>query len=110
MRDIKESDWKFLRQVHKIALDRYCDKVLRELERIASDRSKGSHQKYLDISAHLLKRDKEIAKYFDPLKRSNAFLMIAGLRHQGFMTDEEFSLFCPETRETVEVILGVARL
>ncbi len=110
MRDIKESDWKFLRQVHKIALDRFCEKVLRELEHIASDRSRSSHQKYLDISAHLQKRDREIAKYFDPLKRSNAFLMIAGLKHQGIMTDEELSLFSPETRDTVDVILGVARL
>ncbi len=110
VRDIKESDWRILRQVHKAALDRFCDKALHELERIASDRSKSSHQKYLDVWTNLHQRDKEIAKFFDPLKRSNAFLMIATLKHQGLMTDEELARFGPETRETVDVILGVARL
>ncbi len=110
MRDIKESEWKILRQVHRVALDRFCERILRELERIGSDRSKSPHQKYLDLWAHLQKRDKEMAKYFDPLKRSNAFLMIASLKHQGYMTEEELARFSPETRETVDVILGVARL
>jgi hypothetical protein len=110
MREIKESDWKILRQLHKVTLERFCEEILLDLGRISSDRSRSSHEKYLDLCAHLQKRDKEIAKAFDSPRRSNAYLMIATLKRQGFMTEEEFARFSQETRETVDVILGVARL
>jgi hypothetical protein len=48
MREIKESDWKILRQVHKEALERFCEQILLEVERINSDSAKSFHQRYLE--------------------------------------------------------------
>ncbi len=31
---IAEADWKVLRRVHSLALDRYCENVLAEIERV----------------------------------------------------------------------------
>src|SRR5215813_7777767 len=46
--EIKESDWKLLRQLHPVALERFCRRILEELERINSDSAKSFHQRYLD--------------------------------------------------------------
>ena len=37
MREIKESDWKILRQLHSVALERFCEQILFEIEEIRSD-------------------------------------------------------------------------
>ena len=33
-RAIAEADWKVLRRVHPLALERYCERVLAEIERV----------------------------------------------------------------------------
>ena len=33
-RFIAEADWKVLRRVHPLALERYCERVLAEIERV----------------------------------------------------------------------------
>lgn len=73
MRQIKESDWKLLRQLHSEALERFCKQILLEIERINSDSAKSFHRKYLDIYEVLLRREKEIAQTFNDLRRSTAF-------------------------------------
>ena len=49
MRDIKESDWKIFKGVREVALERFCERVLHEIERIGSDATKTKHQRYLAI-------------------------------------------------------------
>jgi hypothetical protein len=69
MREIKESDWKILRQLHSQALERFCKQILLEIERINCDSAKTFHRKYLDIYGVLQRRDKEIAQTFNGLRR-----------------------------------------
>jgi cytidylate kinase len=49
MRDITESDWKIFKQQREIALERFCERVLDEIARISSDRTKSQHERYLAI-------------------------------------------------------------
>jgi hypothetical protein len=83
MREINESDWKVLRQVHTQALERFCKQVLFEIQRINSDKAKSFHQKYMDIWQVLRKRDQEIAETFDNLRRSKAFTQLASMKAGG---------------------------
>jgi hypothetical protein len=106
MRDIKESDWKVLRQLHTEALERFCKQVLLEIARINSDRAKSFHQKYLDIYAVLRRRDKEIAQTFDNLRRSRAFMQLASIKARGLLTEDEMLRFSQETRDAVDLLLG----
>lgn len=106
MRQIKESDWKLLRKLHTVALERFCKQILWEIESINADRKKSFHRKYLDIYAHLHQRDKEMARAFDDLRRSTAFTRIASLKGLELLTDEEFLGFSQETRESVQLLLG----
>jgi hypothetical protein len=106
MREIKEPDWKILRQVHKEALERFCEQILLEVERINSDSAKSFHERYLDIWKVLRRRDKEMAETFNDLRRSRAFTHIAAMKARGLVTDDEFSRFSQEIRDIVALLLG----
>jgi hypothetical protein len=68
MLEIKESDWKLLRKVHKEALERFCKQILAEVKRINSDDAKDYHRRYLDLWELLRQRDKELAVAFNDLR------------------------------------------
>ena len=109
MRDINESDWKTLRQLHSQALERFCKQILLEIERANSDGAKSFHQKYLDIYQMLKRRDKEMAQTFDDLRRSTAWNKLASMKARGLLTEDEFQRFSQETRDAVDRILGGRR-
>jgi len=102
---IKEADWKLLRTVHPLALERCCDRVLREVERVVQDISMGTHARYKAPFDLVQKRDREIARLFNDPRRSTAMTMLAGLHAEGLLTDEEFSRLSPDTRSTVVTFL-----
>ncbi len=106
MRQIKEADWKFLRQVHKEALERLSQRILLEVELINSDRTKGFHEKYLEIWAVLKRRDKQMAQAFDGLRRSTAWTQLASMKALGVVTEDELARFSQETREIVALKLS----
>ncbi|TAN64952.1 MAG: peptide ABC transporter substrate-binding protein [Methylobacter sp.] len=105
-REIKESDWKLLRQLHKVALERFCQRVLNEIECINSDSTKSFHQRYLDIFNVIERRDKEIVQYFNDVRRSTALTQLALMQASGLITEEEFMSFSSETRSVLEVLTG----
>jgi hypothetical protein len=106
MRQIKESDWKILHQLHPVAVERFCKQILLEIERISSDSTKSFHQKYLDIYEVIGRRDKEIAQTFDDHRRSTALLQLAAMKARGLLTEDEFLRFSQDTRNVVALMLG----
>ncbi|MDP1658808.1 MAG: peptide ABC transporter substrate-binding protein [Methylotenera sp.] len=104
-KDIRESDWKVLKQLHDVALNRFCQRALSDFEGIATDTSRTPHQRYLSLYETVQRRDKEIMKVFDNLSRSRAFLQIVALHSRHLLENEEFLRFSEETRALVEVFL-----
>jgi hypothetical protein len=107
--EIKESDWKFLRRVHTVALERYCEQILLEIRHVNLDKSKSFHQRYLDIFKVLHRRDKEMAETFDGLRRSRAYFQLASMKSRGMVTGDDILCFSQETRDAVNLILGERR-
>jgi hypothetical protein len=105
-RQISEADWKVFRQLHKLALERFCERALAELSRLASEPGKGAHERYLTVFKLLERRDEELAEAFDDFRRSTAWRQLAVLRGHGLLTEEEFARFSDETRAVVQVWLG----
>ncbi len=103
-RDINETDWKLLRELFPIALDRLCGRILEEIEHINTDTSKGTHQRYLEIYELMQRRDKEIARAFNDLRRSTALIRLVTILSQRLLTQEEFARFSPETHSFVEML------
>jgi hypothetical protein len=105
-RTIAEADWKVLRRVHPLALERYCERVLAEIERVTHNSAQSTHQRYLEIFTIIEQRDREMSSIFNDPKRSNALTMLARIRAAGMLTEDEFSSLSPETRSAVELLLG----
>ena len=101
MHEIKESDWKILRHLHPVALERFCQQILLEIERINADSAKSFHQKYLDIYEVTRRRNTEIAQTFDDLRRSTALTQLAAMKARGLLTEDEFLRFSQETRNLI---------
>lgn len=106
MHEIKESDWKVFRQLHPIAVERYCQRVLAENQELANDTTQTAHERYLAIFRLYFHRNKEMARLFDDFRRSTALWQIAAIKGSGLFTDEEFAQFSEETQNLVSVILG----
>jgi hypothetical protein len=111
-RTIAEADWKVLRRLHPLALERFCERVLAEIERVthlsaqSAQSAQSAHQRYLDIFKTIEQRDREIASIFDDPKRSNALTMLARMRSEGLLMEDEFSSLSPETRGAIQLLLG----
>ena len=105
MWEIKEPDWKVLRRVHPLALERFCERVLAEIDRVSHDGAT-SHARYLQIFRILQQGDREMARLFDNPRRSYALTMLAEIRSQGLRTEDEFSSLSPETRGAMQMLLG----
>lgn len=104
-RQISEPDWKQFRHLQALALERFCQRVLEEVSRLAGETGKGSHQRYLAVVELIDRRDKELAEAFDNPRRSTALFQLARLRGEGLLSEEEFARVSPETRGLIEVLL-----
>jgi hypothetical protein len=105
MREINEADWKVLRRVHPLALERFCEGVLAKIDRISHDGAKSQHARYLQMFRILQQSDREIALLFDNPRRSDALRMLAQIRSQDLLTEDEFSSLSPETRGAIQMLL-----
>ena len=106
LRTIAEADWKVLRRLHPLALERFCERVLTEIERVMDISTQSAHQRYLGIFQIIEQRDREVASIFNDPKRSNALTMLARIRSEGLLTEDEFSSFTSETRAAIQLLLG----
>lgn len=109
MREINESDWKIFRQLHKVALERFCQSVLNESELLQRDSTRSAYERYIALYQLFHKHNKEVARLFDDFRRSTAVLQLAAIKEQGLLTDEEFARFSQETQNRVEMLLSIGR-
>jgi hypothetical protein len=97
-RGIRESDWKLFRELRPLALDRFCQRALAEVARLANDVTKNNHERYLAVFELLRRRDEELADVFNNPRRSTALLQLALIQSRDLLSEEEFARFSPETR------------
>ncbi len=107
--EIKESDWKVFRRLHGIALERFCQRVVEEVRSATSSCTTDYHDCYLELFGLMRTRDKEMAKAFNDPRRSNALILLANIKEQGLLTEEELMQFSPDLREAMEVIDRIRR-
>ncbi len=107
MSKIPERDWKRLRAITEEKLGQACESILAKIEKILKNRKGKEHKTYLDIWKVLEKEDEKIARMFNDPRRSNAIFMIAALRVNGYLSDEEMKEFSAETQEKVKIITKI---
>lgn len=94
--------------MHPLALERFCERVLAEIEQVTKNGMQSAHQRYVDIFRIVEQRDRDIARLFHDPKRSHARMMLTGIRSEGLLTDDELSASSPKTRSAIEMLLGSA--
>jgi hypothetical protein len=104
MADIPERDWRAFRELRELALERFCERVLREITALASSAGSSWHQRYGMVFGLLEQRDDELARAFNGPSRSKAILQLAAIYSHALLTEDELARFTPETRERLRVI------
>jgi hypothetical protein len=106
-RDFPEADWKAFRDLRTVALERFCDGTLAEVNRISSDLTKTAHDRYVEIYRLIERRDRELARAFDAPRRSQAMSQLALISSLGLLTPEELSRFTPATRDSIITVAEI---
>jgi hypothetical protein len=75
----------------------------------AAEHTDGYHDSYLKVFTLIRDRDKTIATAFNDPRRSNAFILLANIKHEGLLTAAELDQFSPEARQAIDVIESVWR-
>ena len=106
MRGFPERDWKTLRRLKPLALERLTRRILDGAQEIIASAEEGqSHDAYLELYRYIKEQDEIVADCFDDWRRSNAMILLLHWRSQGLITDEEFQAFTPETRNSIDFLL-----
>jgi hypothetical protein len=103
---ISETDGRLFRQLHPVALERFCQRVLEERARLWSGPGKSSHQRYLAVFKLMERRDREVAETFDDLRRSTALRQLVLIQSQDLLSAEELGRFSSQTRGAVQILRG----
>jgi hypothetical protein len=105
--DFPEVDWKHLRALHPVALDRYCARIVEESAAIVADSAVSPHERYLRLYRLIRERDSSISTAFDDLRRSTAVRRLASMIELDLLSSDELNGFTPQTRDTA---IGLSEL
>ncbi len=82
-------------RLQPVILDRYCQSIISEIDRIGKQAEISNHDKYLEIFRLMKKHDREIALLFDNTRRSNAIEQLVVLKSRGLIENEDLYLLTP---------------
>jgi hypothetical protein len=102
--EIPERDWKRWRELQKIALERYCMKILNGLTKFKSGKDT-AHDRYLKLWKFLHKHDRIIGTVFNNPRRSTAYIQMHSALTEGIITRDELKEMSEQTQERIEIWL-----
>jgi hypothetical protein len=111
VRDFPEADWRILRELGPIALERFCKRVLEKAAALVNGSpgdAGGCHDRYLALYKLIRDQDKELGYAFNDICRSTAQARLISIRNLELLTDAEFMRFSEKTRESVVAFLELS--
>lgn len=107
--ELDEADWKKLRALHKVGLERFCTRVLEEAASLIQNGEGSAHERYLALFNLIRDRNEDVAAAFDDMRRSRAVERLAWMIALGIPTQEELQEFSPGMREAAEMLARPSR-
>jgi len=101
--NIREKDWKLVRDLQGEALNTACDRILQKVAALAESRGSENHKSYNKLWKLMEQEDEQISLMFDDFKRSNAVFKLAMWKKNGLISDEVFDTLTEETREHIRI-------
>jgi len=102
--EISEADWKILRELKPLALERLCSRILIEVGATCDTDSVPAHERFLRIYSQVGGGNAEVGFIFNDLRRSNAIQRIGYMRAYNLVADREFSRFSQSTQKAASRI------
>lgn len=106
--NMNEADWRLFRRLHRIALERFCKRVLEDVREVAECKT-DYHDCYRKVYRLIRDYDKRIAVAFDDPRRSNAFLLLANIIGERLLSAEELKQFSQEAQARIQMIQELRR-
>ena len=100
-----ERDWRAFRELREVALERFCDRVLDELQSICSEPSRTPHERYLALCQTLGERNAKVAEAFDNPRRSHMLRQLAVIHSLGLLQPTEWARFTEVTRDAIVLLV-----
>jgi|SRR4051812_41631198 hypothetical protein len=107
MTEVPEPDWRIFRELRERGLERFCRRVLDEIEGIRADESQSYQSRYGAVYRLLQERDRQLARAFDSPRRSQMLIQLAAMVVFGAVERGELSKFTQRTRGSVETLVSV---
>ena len=105
MQGFSEREWKILRRLKPLALERLTRRILDGAQEIIASAEEGkSYDAYIKLYEYIQEQDAIVADCFDDWRRANAIFFLVHWRRHGLITDEEFQAFPPGLRDTVDLL------
>ena len=101
--DIREKDWKLVRDLQGDVLNTACDRIMQKVEALAKSRGSENHKSYNKLWKLMEQEDEQISLMLDDFKRSNAVFKLAMWKKNGLISDEVFDTLTEETREHIRI-------
>jgi hypothetical protein len=101
MHNFPESDWRILRELSRVALERFCQRILQEAAHLVNGiegNTRDFHDRYLSLFKLLHERDDEMAEAFNDLRRSHAIWQLTAMWKLKLLTEGELARFSDATR------------
>ena len=99
--DIPEEDWKVFRELRAKALERFCERVLSDIRGLASDDTRSSRDRYVEIYKLIGAQDGKWARAFDNPRRSQAIIQLESIHSYGLLEPEELARFSSQVRSAI---------
>ncbi len=98
MSPILEADWKVFKKIKERALEKYCLECIAEYTAIMNRSDLSPHERYLLNYKTVQERDETLARIFNGLSRSRAFMQLVSIRMNDLADDDLVSQLSEEYR------------
>jgi len=102
MKEIPESDWKYLRTIKDKMLETLCKGINDGALHIATDTKLSEFEKFHRLMEHIFDGNERVATCFDDWRRSNVIMKLLALHHDRLLTEEYLSHLSTETRHRIK--------
>jgi hypothetical protein len=109
LNEIPERDWKIFRQLHPIALERFGQRAVAEIQRLTAQGGQPPMEQFWNAFEFAAAQKKRVSDLFDDYRRSTAMMKVAELRDEGLLTEAEIARFSPEFREWLNGLRSLSR-
>ena len=104
MNNFPEDDWKHFKKIQAIALDRLCDRLLKELQQHCTATAGTNFERFEKALSTAKDGSNDYKRAFTDLRRSTAFMKLLQMVALGLISDEELKGFSAQTRAKVAEI------